>query len=138
MKEAAKTETAKPRRRTAPPAPSAPGKPQGGNGTGGKQAAAQQGDAESKRDEGPDQPLLDGVTASVKKMIARGKDRGYVTYDELNAALPSDQVSSEQIEDTMAMLSDMGINVVEDAAQSVESSAGSACSSPRSSSRDWA
>ncbi|MBL8703889.1 MAG: RNA polymerase sigma factor RpoD, partial [Rhodospirillales bacterium] len=112
MKEAAKTETAKPRRRTAPPAPSAPGKPQGSNGTPNKQAAAAQGDGE-KRDEGPDQPLLDGVTASVKKMIARGKDRGYVTYDELNAALPSDQVSSEQIEDTMAMLSEMGINVIE-------------------------
>ena len=49
----------------------------------------------------------------VKKLIARGKERGYVTYDELNAALPQDQVSSEQIEDTMAMLSEMGINVVE-------------------------
>ncbi len=112
MKEAAKTETAKPRRRTAPPAPSAPGKPQNGNGGAAKATAAQPGE-EAKRDEGPDQPLLDGVTASVKKMIARGKDRGYVTYDELNAALPSDQVSSEQIEDTMAMLSEMGINVIE-------------------------
>ncbi len=46
-------------------------------------------------------------------MIARGKERGYVTYDELNGALPPDQVSSEQIEDTMAMLSEVGINVVE-------------------------
>jgi RNA polymerase primary sigma factor len=46
-------------------------------------------------------------------MVAKGKERGYVTYDELNAALPQDQVSSEQIEDTMTMLSELGINVVE-------------------------
>ena len=46
-------------------------------------------------------------------MIAQGKERGFVTYDELNAALPPDQVSSEQIEDTMSMLSEAGINVVE-------------------------
>jgi RNA polymerase primary sigma factor len=49
--------------------------------------------------------------ASVKKMIKAAKKRGFVTYDELNAVLPSDQVASEQIEDTMAMLNDMGINV---------------------------
>ena len=53
------------------------------------------------------------MALAVKKMIARGKERGYVTYDELNAALPPDQMSSEQIEDTMAMLTEMGINVVE-------------------------
>ncbi|NQV84221.1 MAG: RNA polymerase sigma factor RpoD, partial [Rhodospirillales bacterium] len=46
-------------------------------------------------------------------MIAEGKARGYVTYDDLNTALPPENVSSEQIEDTMAMLSEMGINVVE-------------------------
>ena len=51
--------------------------------------------------------------AGVKRMITRGKERGYVTYDELNAALPPEQVSSEQIEDTMAMLSEIGISVVE-------------------------
>src|SRR5690606_17836282 len=60
-----------------------------------------------------DSPLLDTLGAGVKKMIARGKERGYVTYDELNQALPPDQVSSEQIEDTMSMLSEMGINVIE-------------------------
>ncbi|MDE2494392.1 MAG: sigma-70 family RNA polymerase sigma factor, partial [Alphaproteobacteria bacterium] len=49
----------------------------------------------------------------VRKMIARAKTRGYVTYDELNKVLPSDKVSSEQIEDTMSMLSEMGINVIE-------------------------
>ena len=46
-------------------------------------------------------------------MIKEAKKRGYVTVDELNAVLPSEEVTSEQIEDTMAMLSDMGINVVE-------------------------
>jgi RNA polymerase primary sigma factor len=65
------------------------------------------------REESVDGPLMDGMVQSIKKMIARGKERGYVTYDELNAALPPDQSSSEQIEDTMAMLSELGINVVE-------------------------
>ena len=60
-----------------------------------------------------DGPLLDLTDAAVKKMIRTAKKRGYVTYDELNAVLPSDEVTSEQIEDTMSMLSDMGINVVE-------------------------
>ena len=65
------------------------------------------------RDDVVEGVLLDTLTAAVKKLIARGKERGYVTYDELNAALPSDQVSSEMIEDTMATLSEIGINVVE-------------------------
>ncbi len=60
-----------------------------------------------------DAPLIDTVNAAVKKMLARGKERGYVTYDELNAALPPEQASSEQIEDIMAMMSEMGINLVE-------------------------
>ena len=60
-----------------------------------------------------DGPLVDQVIAAVKKMIARGKERGYVTYDDINTALPQGQVSSEQIEDTMSMLSELGINVVE-------------------------
>ena len=51
--------------------------------------------------------------AAVKQLVENGKERGYVSYEELNAALPSDQVSAEQIEDTMAMLSELGINVVE-------------------------
>lgn len=81
----------------------------------GKQAAqktttADGGDAPAEPSDGP---LLDLTDAAVKKMIAKAKTRGFVTYDELNKVLPSDQVSSEQIEDTMAMLSDMGINVVE-------------------------
>ncbi|MEX1204296.1 MAG: RNA polymerase sigma factor RpoD, partial [Dongiaceae bacterium] len=65
------------------------------------------------RDEHAEGPLMDGVSVAVKKMLARSKERGYVTYDELNAALPPDQMSSEQIEDTLAMLNEMGVNVVE-------------------------
>jgi RNA polymerase primary sigma factor len=57
--------------------------------------------------------LLDTQSAAVKKLVARGRERGYVTYDDVNAALPPGQVSSEQIEDTMAMLSELGVNVVE-------------------------
>ncbi len=65
------------------------------------------------REEAAEAPLLDQIAVAIKKMVARGKERGYLTYDELNAALPTDQVSSEQIEDTMTMLSELGINVVE-------------------------
>jgi RNA polymerase primary sigma factor len=64
-------------------------------------------------DEVSDSPLLDTLGVAVKKMVLRGKERGYITYDELNAALPPDEVSSEQIEDTMTMLSELGINIVE-------------------------
>ncbi|WP_088183207.1 RNA polymerase sigma factor RpoD [Sphingobium sp. Z007] len=64
-------------------------------------------------DEGGDAPLLDLNEASVKKLIARAKKRGYITYDELNNALPQDQMSSEQIEDVMSALNDMGVNIVE-------------------------
>ena len=61
-----------------------------------------------------DSPILDLTDSSVKRMIKTAKQRGYVTYDELNEVMPSDEVSSEQIEDIMSMLSDMGINVVEE------------------------
>jgi RNA polymerase primary sigma factor len=60
-----------------------------------------------------DAPLIDLNDASIKKLIARAKKRGIVTYEELNEALPPDQMSSEQIEDIMSALNDMGINVVE-------------------------
>ncbi len=60
-----------------------------------------------------DRPILDMNNAAVKKMIRAARKRGFVTYDELNEVLPSDEFSSEQIEDTMAMLAEMGINVVE-------------------------
>merc|ERR1712093_874244 len=52
--------------------------------------------------------------AAVKKMIGEAREKGYITYDQLNTVLPPDQVSSEQIEDVMSMLSEMGINVIED------------------------
>src|ERR1700750_1344339 len=65
------------------------------------------------REEAGEAPLLDSGAAAIKKMLARGKERGYVTYDELNAVLPPDQVSSEQIEDTMTALNELGINVIE-------------------------
>ena len=65
------------------------------------------------RDEQVEGVLLDAVTSMVKKLIARGKERGYITIDDFNQALPSEQVSSELIEDTMAMLNEAGINVVE-------------------------
>ena len=60
-----------------------------------------------------DTTLLDTNAVAVKRLIAKGKERGYITFDELNAVLPSEQNSSEQIEDVMAMLSEMGIQVVE-------------------------
>ena len=60
-----------------------------------------------------DANVLDTQSASVKRLIAKGKERGYITFDELNAVLPAEQNSSEQIEDIMAMLSEMGIQVVE-------------------------
>ena len=78
-------------------------------------AKASEAEAENRetREESGDGPLIDQTEQAVKKMIARAKENGYVTYEDLNATLPSDQMSSEKIEDVMAMLSDMGINVVE-------------------------
>ena len=64
--------------------------------------------------EAPDSPLLDLSDAAVKKLIKVAKKRGYVTYEELNAVLPSEEVVADQIEDIMAMFSDMGINVVDE------------------------
>ncbi len=90
-------------------------------------------EAEVERDGTSDGPLLDLSDDAVKKMIKAAKKRGYVTMDELNAVLPSEEVTSEQIEDTMAMLSDMGINVIED--EDVEE-AGAAASDDDDSSSD--
>jgi RNA polymerase primary sigma factor len=73
-----------------------------------------------------DSPLLDLSDAGVKRFIKTAKARGYVTYDELNAVLPSEEVSSEQIEDTMSMLSDMGITVVESEDQEESTAPGDA------------
>ncbi|TJV05703.1 MAG: RNA polymerase sigma factor RpoD [Mesorhizobium sp.] len=81
-------------------------------------------EVETEREGATDGPLLDLSDDAVKKMIKAAKKRGYVTMDELNSVLPSEEVTSEQIEDTMAMLSDMGINVVEDDEQGEEAEAG--------------
>src|SRR3990170_4759967 len=70
-------------------------------------------DQEPTQAEPQDGPVLDMSDAAVKKLIKTAKARGFVTYDELNEVLPSEEVSSEQIEDTMSMLSDMGINVID-------------------------
>src|ERR1044072_7880455 len=64
---------------------------------------------------GGDGPLLDLTDAAVKKFIKQAKARGYVTMDELNKVMPSEEVTSEAIEDTLAMLNEMGGNVVEPA-----------------------
>src|SRR5687767_8343808 len=75
---------------------------------------AKQNTAETEeKTESGDAPLIDLNEASIKKLIARAKKRGVITYDELNEALPQDQMSSEQIEDIMSALNDMGVNIVE-------------------------
>src|SRR5450830_1019123 len=61
----------------------------------------------------PDSPLLDLSDAAVKKLIRSAKKRGYVTHDQVSALLSSEEVKSEQIEDILAMFSEMGVNVVE-------------------------
>ncbi|HEY6984118.1 RNA polymerase sigma factor RpoD [Reyranella sp.] len=91
-----------------------------------KTATVSQPEATEAREDGPDAPLLDTLGAELKKLVQKGKERGYVTYDELNAALPPDEVSSEQIEDTMAMLSEAGVNVVEAEEQEDAPAAGAA------------
>ncbi len=68
---------------------------------------------ETESPDNGDAPLLDLNDASIKKLLARAKKRGFVTYDEINEALPQDQMSSEQIEDVMSAISEMGVNIVE-------------------------
>ena len=80
-------------------------------------------ETEAERETTGDGPLLDLSDNAVKKMIKAAKKRGYVTMDALNAVLPSEEVTSEQIEDTMSMLSDMGINVVEEEEEAEEAAA---------------
>ncbi|MCA3561327.1 MAG: RNA polymerase sigma factor RpoD [Aestuariivirga sp.] len=78
-----------------------------------QQATGDDNEAPEAQVEGSDSPILDLSDAAVKRMIKLAKARGFVTLDELNAVLPSDETSPEQIEDIMAMLNEMGINVVE-------------------------
>src|SRR5215469_16484432 len=70
-------------------------------------------EAETPETQGGDGPLLDLTDSAVKKFIKAAKARGYVTMDELNKVLPSEEFTSEQIEDTLAMLTEMGVNVIE-------------------------
>ncbi|CAN0419431.1 unnamed protein product, partial [Discosporangium mesarthrocarpum] len=93
--------------------------------------------------ENSDGPLLDLTDQSVKNMVKTAKKRGYVTHDELNAVLPSEEFSSEQIEDVLAQLSEMGINVVDndsdvddDAAETPKPAKGAAAASTTSSEDD--
>src|SRR6187399_3472305 len=60
-----------------------------------------------------DAPLIDLNEAAIKKLLAKAKRRGYITVDELNEALPQDQMSTDQIEDVMSAISEMGVNIVE-------------------------
>ena len=71
--------------------------------------------ANDAKDAKADAPILDTNSSAIKTLIKKGKERGYVTHDELNAALPQGDMSSEQIEDVMAALDEMGVNVVDGA-----------------------
>jgi RNA polymerase primary sigma factor len=91
-----------------------------------KAKTAQQKDEAPEKDtaaDTPDSPLLDLSDAAVRKMIKLAKKRGYVTYEQLNSVLPSEEVTSEQIEDVLAMINEMGINVVESEEAEPEESA---------------
>ncbi|MCY7270829.1 MAG: RNA polymerase sigma factor RpoD, partial [Sphingomonas bacterium] len=70
-------------------------------------------DTAEPESESGDAPLIDLNDVAIKKLLARAKKRGVITYDELNEALPQDQMSSEQIEDVMSAISEMGVNIVE-------------------------
>jgi len=75
--------------------------------------ANQEDDKATGSEEGSERSIGDATEAAVKKMIAKAKERGYISYDELNAALPTEEMTSEKIEDIMTMLSEMGINVTD-------------------------
>jgi RNA polymerase primary sigma factor len=75
--------------------------------------ATEREEGEAAQEQQTDGPLLDLTDAAVKRMIKLAKKRGYVTYDELNEVLPSEEFTSEQIEDVLGQLSEMGINVIE-------------------------
>ena len=76
--------------------------------------AAKDTSEDQRKEDGDADRVLDMSQAAVKKMIAEAREKGYITYDQLNRVLPPDQVASEQIEDVMSMLSEMGINIIED------------------------
>jgi len=96
-------------------------------------------DTDERKPDGDEAEItsLDMSQSAVKKMIAEAKAKGYITYDQLNTVLPPEQVSSEQIEDVMSMLSEMGINIIEDE-DSEEEDKGSTAVVEASGSRDVA
>src|SRR5262247_4575868 len=79
---------------------------------------------EKEAGDSPDSPLLDLSDAAVRKMIKLAKKRGWVTHDQINAVLPSEEVSSDQIGDIFAMLNEMGINVIDQEEAEAESEQG--------------
>ncbi|MGC3936447.1 RNA polymerase sigma factor RpoD [Roseobacter sp. EG26] len=87
--------------------------------------AAKDTNEDAKSDDQESGHSLDMSQAAVKKMIGEAREKGYITYDQLNTVLPPDQVSSEQIEDVMSMLSEMGINIIEDEDAEEEEAKGS-------------
>ncbi|WP_299782579.1 RNA polymerase sigma factor RpoD [uncultured Roseobacter sp.] len=87
--------------------------------------AAKDSNTDAKPDDQDAGHSLDMSQAAVKKMIGEAREKGYITYDQLNTVLPPDQVSSEQIEDVMSMLSEMGINIIEDEDAEEEEAKGS-------------
>ncbi|WP_294930518.1 RNA polymerase sigma factor RpoD [uncultured Paracoccus sp.] len=95
-------------------------------------------DDDQKPDTKDDDHSLDMSQAAVKRMIAEGRERGYITYDQLNTVLPPDQVSSDQIEDVMSMLSEMDIRVVENDEDGEEQETGGAVVATGSGSREVA
>ncbi|MFD2738415.1 RNA polymerase sigma factor RpoD [Sulfitobacter aestuarii] len=100
--------------------------------------AAKDTNEDAKTDDTEAGHSLDMSQAAVKKMIGEAREKGYITYDQLNTVLPPDQVSSEQIEDVMSMLSEMGINVIEDEEAEEEEAKGSTELATTDSNRDVA
>ncbi len=91
--------------------PTAPApKPEGKNS---KQSLLDIAEGQKADEDKVEAPIIETAAEAIKKMIKKGKERGYVTIDEINAALPQDKINSDMIEDTMAMLSEMGISVTE-------------------------
>ena len=94
-------------------------------------AQAKTADETETREEGAEDPLLDTVDASVKKLVARAKERGYVTEEEVSEAFPPDSVSSDVVEDVLSKLSEMGVNIVEnEESESDEKESGTNASEP--------
>ncbi|MEO0485230.1 MAG: RNA polymerase sigma factor RpoD [Pseudomonadota bacterium] len=87
--------------------------------------AAKDTNDDRKADDAGNEPMVDMSQAAIKKMIGEAREKGFITYDQLNQVLPPDQVNSEQIEDVMSMLSEMGINIIEDEEAEEEEQKGS-------------